>query len=101
MIEYLEFNFNNNSRLKRVFFEQFTLPKKLREQKADLLIAPANTGLINSPCKQLLIVHDLIYFVYPEYFSLVKKVYLKNLVKYSCKKQQELRQYLKTQKTTL
>jgi len=62
------------------------LPKKLREQKADLLIAPANTGLINSPCKQLLIIHDLIYFVYPEYFSLAKKLILKFKLKYSCKK---------------
>jgi len=84
--KFLECDFDNNSRLKRVSFEQFTLPKKLKEQKADLLIAPANTGLINSPCKQLLIIHDLIYFVYPEYFSWVKRTYLKNLVKYSCKK---------------
>jgi len=85
-VEYLRFNFNNSSRIKRVFVEQFVLPEKLRERKVDLLIAPGNTGLIRCPCKQLLIVHDLIYFVYPKYYSLAKRTYLQNLVKYSCKK---------------
>ena len=85
-VEYLKLNFDNNSRIKRVFFEQFILPQKLKERKIDLLIAPGNTGLIRCPCRQLLIVHDLIYFVYPGYYSLAKRIYLQNLVKYSCRK---------------
>lgn len=85
-VEYLEFNFDNSSRSKRLFFEQIILPQKLKEKKIDLLIAPGNTGLIQCPCKQLLIVHDLIYFVYPKYYSLIKRIYLQNLVRYSCKK---------------
>lgn len=84
--EYLEFNFDNNSRITRVFFEQMILPKELKKKKVDLLIAPANVGLIYSPCKLLLIVHDLIYFVYPEYYSFVRGFYLRHFVKYSCKK---------------
>ena len=85
-IEYLIFNFDNSLRLKRLFFEQIILPQKLKKKKIDLLVASGNTGLVRCPCKQILIVHDLIYFVYPEYYSLIKKIYLQNLVRYSCQK---------------
>ncbi len=85
-VEHIELNFDNNSRARRVFIEQFIFSKKLKERKVDLLIAPGNTGLLYCHCKTLLIVHDLIYFVYPKYFSLTKRIYLHNLVKYSCKK---------------
>ena len=85
-VEYLEFGFDNESRLKRISFEQFILPRKLNERKVDLFIALGNTGLIRCPCKQLLIVHDLIYFVYPKYYPLIKRIYLHKLVKYSCRK---------------
>ena len=85
-VEYLEFDFDNSSRLKRIFCEQFILPRKLNERKVDLFIAMGNTGLICCPCKQLLIIHDLIYFVYPKYYPLIKRIYLHKLVRYSCRK---------------
>ena len=85
-VEHIEFNFDNNSRARRVFVEQFIFSKELKKRKIDLLVAPGNTGLLYCPCKTLLIVHDLIYFIYPKYFSLIKRIYLHNLVKYSCKK---------------
>ena len=85
-VEYLEFGFDNNSRIKRVFFEQFILHKKLKKKAVDSLIVPGNTGLIRCPCKQLLIVHDLIYFIYPKYYPLIKRIYLHKLVRYSCRK---------------
>ena len=85
-VEYLEFNFDNNSRLRRVFFEQLILPRKLKENKVDFLIAPGNTGLIYCPCKLIVIVQSILYFSYPKFFSLVKRKYLQLLVKYSCKK---------------
>jgi len=85
-VEYLEFGFDNNSRIKRVFFEQFILHKKLKKKAVDSLIVPGNTGLIRCPSKQLLIVHDLIYFIYPKYYPLIKRIYLHKLVRYSCRK---------------
>ncbi len=89
-IEYLEFNFDNNSRIKRVFFEQFVLPKKLKEKKVDLLIAPGNTGLIYCPCKLMIIIQSILYFTYPKFFSLGKRKYLQTLVKYSCRKSEKI-----------
>lgn len=83
-VKQLEMDFDNNSRLKRLFFEQIVLPRKIKEMGIDLLISPANTGLLYCPCKTLLIIHDLIYFVFPHYFPLIKRVYLQSLVKYSC-----------------
>jgi len=85
-VEYLKFNFDNNSRVERVFFEQFILPQALKKRKVDILVAPGNIGLACCPCKLLLIVHDLIYFVYPKSYSFAKRFYLQNLVRYSCKK---------------
>lgn len=85
-VELLEFNFNNNSRVIRIFFEQVILPSKLKKEKVGLFIAPNNTGLIYCPCKILLIVHDLIYFIYPKYYSFLRRNYLQKFVKYSCKK---------------
>ena len=84
-VSFLELRFNNNSRAKRVFFEQFYLPIKIKKKNVDLFIAPGNTGLVRCPCKQLLIVHDLIFFVYPKHFSFIKRTYLHKFVKYSCK----------------
>lgn len=82
----LELHFNNSSRIKRIFFEQFFLPQELKKKKIDLLIMPGNTGLVKCPYKSLLIVHDLISFVYPKYYSLLRRIYLQNLIRYSCKK---------------
>lgn len=84
--QYLEVNLNNSSRAKRIFFEQIFLPKKLKNKNIDLLIATGNTALLRPPCKTLLIVFDLIYFVYPKYYSFLKRIYLHKLVKYSCEK---------------
>lgn len=84
--ECLELGFDNHSRVKRIFFEQFFLPKELKKRKIDLIIMPGNTGLIKCSCRSLLIVHDLISFVYPEYYSLLRRFYLQNLIRYSCKK---------------
>lgn len=89
-VEYLEFNLDNNSRLKRVFFEQFILPKEIKKKEVDLLINPGNTGLLYSPCKEILIIQSLHCFVYPEIFSVAKRKYLQNLTRYSCKKSQKV-----------
>ena len=77
---------NNNSRAKRVLYEQIILPFILKQHNVDLLIAPGNTGLVFKHCKILVIVYDLISFVIPEIFPLTKRLYIHNFVKYSCKK---------------
>lgn len=84
--EYLVCNFNNRSILKRVLFEQFVLPVTLRKKKIDLLINLGNTALLFSALKQVLVVHDLMYFVFPEYFSFLKRNYLRIMVWLSCRK---------------
>ena len=78
-------NVDNNSRVKRVLYEQIVLPFILKQHNIDLLIAPGNTGLIFRNCKILVIVYDLISFVIPEIFPLTKRLYIHNFVKYSCK----------------
>lgn len=79
-------NFDNTSQIKRIFIEQMLLPIWLRKEKIDCLIAPGNTGLLYSPCKVIVIVHDVIFCVYPESYSRLRKLYLQNFIKFSCKK---------------
>ena len=85
-IEHLRYNFDNRSRIARVFFEQFVMPWTLRHNKADLLIAPCYTGLIYSPCPVLLIVLDFVFFAYPKSVPLAHRTFYRKFVPYSCRK---------------
>ena len=79
-------NFDNTSQIKRIFIEQTLLPIWLKKEKIDCLIAPGNTGLLYSPCKVIVIVHDIIFCVYPESYSTLRRLYLQKFVKFSCTK---------------
>lgn len=85
-VEHLRYNFDNSSRITRVFFEQFVLPWSLKRNKADLLIAPCYTGLIYSPCPVVVIVLDFVYFAYPKSVPLAHRVFYRKFVPYSCRK---------------
>lgn len=85
-VEHLRYNFDNSSRIIRVFFEQFVLPWSLWRKKVNLLIAPCYTGLIYSPCKVVVVVPDFVYFVYPKSVPLSHRVFYRRFVPYSCRK---------------
>ncbi len=85
-VDYLELNIDNSGIVKRVLFEQLIIPSKIKREKIDLVINPGNTGILFSSCKQIIVIHDLIFFVYPEYFSFFKRNYLRFLVKLSARK---------------
>ena len=89
-VRFLELKLNNNSRIKRIFFEQIFLPRMIKKENVDLFIAPGNTGLLFPPCDELLIIQSLHFFTCPELFSLIKKSYLQRLVKFSCKKARKI-----------
>ena len=52
--------------LRRLFFDQVTLPRMLRREGQDVLFSSANIGPLRCPCRQVLLVRNPIYFS-PEY----------------------------------
>ena len=48
--------------LKRLWFDQVTLPKIIRKEKIDVLFSAGNFGVLRCPCKQILLVRNTVFF---------------------------------------
>jgi len=84
-IERLETNFENpallpisyeyppNRDLRRIFFDQFRVPQLARRCRSELLFSANGFGSIFSPCPQLLLVRNSIYFC-PTYEAKVREL---------------------------
>ncbi|MFM7022540.1 MAG: glycosyltransferase family 4 protein [Flavobacteriales bacterium] len=48
--------------LKRLLFDQITLPKIIRKEKIDVLFSAGNFGVLRCPCKQILLVRNTVFF---------------------------------------
>lgn len=66
-----------SSLLKRIAWEQWTLPGLLRSLQADLLHSPAFIGPVLRPCPvpQIVTIHDLAFRRYPETIPWIRKLY--------------------------
>lgn len=76
--------FRSTSR--RIYWEQFQLPKDLVKRKVDLLHSMAFTSPIMNKINTVLTVHDLAFKLHPETISLSKKIYYNFIFKHSIKK---------------
>ena len=50
-------------------WEQFTLPRLLRQSRADVLFAPGYTGPVFCPVPMVVTIHDVSFAAHPEWFS--------------------------------
>ncbi len=53
-----------------LWWEQYKLPKMVKEARADVLFAPGYSGPLISPVPVVLAVHDVSFAAHPEWFSL-------------------------------
>ena len=53
-----------------LWWEQYKLPKMVKEARADVLFAPGYSGPLISPVPVVLAVHDVSFTAHPEWFSL-------------------------------
>src|SRR5262245_55345577 len=69
----------SDSFLKRLWFDQVTLRRRLKREKADALYSTANFGMMACPCHQVLLVRNAIYFsdIYWSYIMPHKSVVAK------------------------
>lgn len=63
------------SKLKRILYEQFMLPRLIIRDEIDVLFSPGYVVPIFCPCKHVVTVHDMLYKRYPATIPLMKMVY--------------------------
>ena len=56
------------NRPRRILYEQFLLPGRLRQDRIDVLFNPGFTAPVFSPCPRVTVIHDLQHKRHPEYF---------------------------------
>ena len=73
---FLKCNVNNSNRLKRLYYQNMKLPKKIKKLDLDLMFFPTYTRCLNKlkNTKVVSNLHDLQYKHFPDYFSILKKI---------------------------
>lgn len=84
--KFIYIKINSHSRIKRVFYEQIFLPLKIKKYKINVIHHFGNVGILFSPIKQIVTVHDLLVFKNPKLFRLNNRLYLKIFMKLTLKK---------------
>jgi len=69
--------------LVRVLWEQIAQPWAAWREKLDLLHAPAYVGPLAAPCPLVVTVHDLSFYVHPEAFRPLNRLYLQRFTRWS------------------
>ncbi len=67
---------SNGSYLRRLWFDQVTLRRMLQSEGIDVLYSTANLGMLACPCRQVLLVRNMLYFS-PAYEQLLTTAGLK------------------------
>ena len=62
--------------LARILWEQAVQPWRARRERLDLLHAPVYVGPVIAPCPLVVTVHDLSFYLYPELFQPMNRLYL-------------------------
>ncbi len=70
----------------RIAWEQLAQPWAARRAKLDLLHAPVYVGPLLSPCPQVVTVHDLSFYLFPELFHPLKRSYLQRAVRVTARR---------------
>lgn len=77
---------NTRNRIWRIVWEQYLLAKELRQKNIQLFHGPSFVVPLAKPCKYILTVHDLSYYLYPESLTVATRLYFKFFLPHSLKK---------------
>lgn len=67
---------NVNSRIRRVAWEQISLPRIVKQQGIDLVHSTGNVLPLHVGVPAIVTLHDLQYLDYPQYFPFLRRMYL-------------------------
>jgi glycosyltransferase involved in cell wall biosynthesis len=86
-LQVVECPVDTQSRLRRVFFEQFDLPRILQRQCLDILHCPNNVLPLRTPCRTVLTIQYMFSFVMPQDYSpWYRRWYFNNLLRNSARR---------------
>ncbi len=74
------------SRLRRIVWEQVSLPRLTRQQRLDVLHSPHYTLPFAASCATVVTFHDLTFFVCPETHLLYKRVFFQTMIPQSARR---------------
>jgi glycosyltransferase involved in cell wall biosynthesis len=71
--------------LRRVAWEQFTLPKALKNLDTEVFHAPANVLPRSVPCASVVTIHDIVFIRHPELFRPTRRYYQRVQTRHSAR----------------
>ncbi|MCD6519417.1 MAG: glycosyltransferase family 4 protein [Anaerolineae bacterium] len=76
--------------LRRILWEQLVQPLATRRAKLDLLHAPVYVGPLCKPCLLVVTIHDLSFYIYPEFFRPFQRRYLQHFTRWTSKRADQI-----------
>ena len=76
--------------LRYIIWKQIILPIKLITNKADILICPDYVAPIFSPCRKIVVIHDNLFWKYPQNYPSVWRKYFIRLIKLGLSRNAEI-----------
>jgi len=76
--------------LRRILWEQLVQPLATRRAKLDLLHAPVYVGPLCKPCLLAVTIHDLSFYIYPEFFRPFQRRYLQHFTRWTSKRADQI-----------
>lgn len=70
----------------RILWEQFKLPKLLRQMGIDILHSPGFIAPLRMTAKSVVTIHDMTFFSHPQYHTKFKRFYFKKMIPLTAKK---------------
>ncbi len=85
----VDFEIPDNWKIKKLWFPRFwtqiRLSWELFRRPVDLLFVPAHTVPFRHPAKTVVVIHGLEYEFYPQAYSLLERIYMRFVIKNSCR----------------
>lgn len=91
----------NRTRAQRILWEQCTLPRRLRADRAQVLHAPAYVAPLRARCPVVLTVHDLHVFTHPQFCTAANRLYYRLLLPFSIQRAAAITVYSEHVRRTL
>jgi glycosyltransferase involved in cell wall biosynthesis len=73
------------NRMRRVLWEQFSLPKEIERYAPEVVHGPGNVLPGRTSARSVVTIHDFQWYYYPENFSFARRIYLQHMVKSSAR----------------
>ncbi len=86
----IDIGFWGRNKILRIIWEQFILPVKLSEYKANILFSPGFICPIIKTAKYVTVIHDMTFFSHPQVHTFFKRLYFPFMIRRSVKRSEKI-----------